>query len=153
MLICYQKMKVHNGSLQFVLHLLAAFLPHHHLERRCRQFPWLQRFLHCSVLISLFSKEEERPPEGRGVSARSPENLPCWGLGPAGHAHEEAAGWMSEAAWADRKVSSKRHSQNNQDWRKWCLGLFFWRISNFYLTVETAKRSESELRQLSYLVP
>lgn len=153
MFICYQKIKDHNGSLQFVLHLLAVFLPHHHFEKRCKQFSRLKSFLHCSVLISLFSKEEERSPEGRGVSSRSTENLPCWGLGTAGHTHKEAAGWMSETAWADRKVSSKMQSQNNQDWRKWGLGLFFWHISNFYLTVETAKLSESELRQLSYLIP
>lgn len=128
MLNYYQKIKDHNSSLQFVLHLLAVFLPHQHFEKRCRQFSWLQRFLHYSVLIFSFSKEEERSPEGRGVSARSTENLPCWGLGTAGHTHEEAAGWVSEAAGADRKVSS-----NNQDRRKRCLGLFIWHISKLLL--------------------
>lgn len=116
--------------------------------RKDVEFSWLQRFSHCSVLFFSFSKEEERSPEGRGVSSRSTENLPCWGLGTAGHTHEEAAGWVSEATWADRKVSSNRQSQNNPDRIKWCLGLFFWHISNFYLTAETARHSESELRQL-----
>lgn len=145
MLICSQQNKEHNGSLHLVLHSYAMFLPHHRFLRRHREFSWLLRFLYHFALISLFLKEEERCTEGRSLSTRSTENLPCWGLGTACHTHKETVSWMSETPWANRKVSSKRWSQKNRDWTKLYFWLFFWYLSNSYLTVETAKHQTAEL--------
>lgn len=74
MLISYKQSKERSGSL-CLFYVSMQCISHHCFLKVCRVFMAIKVLT--SFYTYLFLKEEEEATEGRSLSSRSTENLPC----------------------------------------------------------------------------